>query len=272
MDRLEHYLRRHARIPGWLDDYSARFIVEIGRIQAVRGLKGSVAEIGVHMGRLFILLRLLAAPDEHALALDIFHDQQLNVDGSGRGDEERFCANVGRWASMQNVEIIRASSLNVTAHDILSRVGPCRLLSIDGGHTAECTLNDLRLAEQTVTEFGVVILDDYFNPSWPDVATGAARFLINPSTSLRPFAITPNKVYLAHPGYHGLYVAALRAAQHDFYEKESRMFGFQVAIFGVEPETYRFAKRLKRRLKDGAAGPELLAVRRRVRVATGRQE
>lgn len=272
MDRLEHYLRRHARIPGWLDDYSARFIAEIGRIQAARGLKGSVAEIGVHMGRLFILLRLLAAADEQALALDVFHDQKLNVDASGRGDEDRFRANVRRWASMQNVKIIRASSLNVTARDILSRVGPCRLLSIDGGHTAQCTLNDLHLAEHTVTEFGVVILDDYFNPSWPDVATGAARFLIDPTTSLRPFAITPNKIYLARPGYHGLYATTLRAAQHDFYEKESRMFGFQVAIFGVEPDTYRFEKRLKRRLKESIAGPGLLSMRRRMRLATGRQK
>src|SRR5690349_15610200 len=81
--QLRRYLRRHGEIPGWLDDFSARFIAEIGRIQAERGVKGSVAEIGVHMGRLFILLKLLVSPDERALALDIFAHQQLNVDGSG---------------------------------------------------------------------------------------------------------------------------------------------------------------------------------------------
>src|SRR5690348_13037552 len=85
MDPIETYLRRHHEIPGWLDDYSARFIAEIGRIQERRRVKGSVAEIGVHMGRLFILLRLLAASDEPALALDVFHDQELNVDESGGG-------------------------------------------------------------------------------------------------------------------------------------------------------------------------------------------
>src|SRR5258708_1747898 len=151
MDRLERYLRRHAKVPGWLDPYSARFVAEIARIQATHRFEGSVAEIGVHMGRLFILLRLLAAPHERALAIDVFQDQRLNIDGSGAGDERRFRANLERWASTHNVEIIHGSSLDVTASEVVSKVGRCRLLSIDGGHTAECTLNDLRLAEHVVT-------------------------------------------------------------------------------------------------------------------------
>src|SRR5258708_20065236 len=152
----------------------------------------------------------------------------------------------------------------------LFRSGRCRLLSIDGGHTAECTLNDLRLAEHVVTDFGVVILDDYFNPSWPDVTTGAAQFFGDNCTTLRPFAITPNKIYLTPQPYHALYFPELRATQSDFHEKDSRMFGVPVAIFGVEPETHRLGKRLKRWLKDSAAGPRLVAARQRLRVATGR--
>src|SRR5260370_5476592 len=270
MDRLERYLRRHAKVPGWLDPYSARFVAEIARIQATHRFEGSVAEIGVHMGRLFILLRLLATPHERALAVDVFQDQRLNIDGSGAGDERRFRDNLERWAATHNVEIIHGSSLDVTASEVVSKVGRCMLLSIDGGHTAECTLNDLRLAEHVVTDFGVAILDDYFNPSWPDVTTGAAQFFADNYTTLRPFAITPTKIYLARQAYHGLYVAELRATQSDFYEKDSQMFGVPVAIFGVEPEIHRFGKRLKRWLKDSAAGPRLVAARRRLRVATGR--
>jgi hypothetical protein len=269
MDRVELYLRRFDQVPGWLDGYSARFIAEIGRIQRAHRFNGSVGEIGVHMGRLFILLKLLAAPDERALALDIFDKQQFNIDRSGGGDERQFRKNVEQWASMHNVEIIRSSSLDVTAGEIISRIGPCRLLSIDGGHTCECTLNDLRLAEDAVAEFGVVIIDDCFNQSWPDVMTGAAQFLTDGSTTLRPFAITPNKVYLARQAYHDLYSTELRTTQSDFYEKESRMFGFPVAIFGTDAATHGFGKRLKRWLKRGAAGPGLVAARRRLRLATG---
>ena len=45
-----------------------------------------------------------------------------------------------------------------------------------------------------------------------------------------------------------------------------------LAIFGVEPDTYRFEKRLKRWLKESIAGPGLLSMRRRMRLATGRQK
>jgi hypothetical protein len=102
------------------------------------------------------------------------------------------------------------------------------------------------------------------------VTTGAAQFFSDSSTTLRPFAITPNKLYLARQAYRGLYVAELRATQSDFYEKDSQMFGVPVAIFGVDPETHRLGKQLKRWLKDSAAGPHLVAARRRLRVATGR--
>ena len=101
------------------------------------------------------------------------------------------------------------------------------------------------------------------------MTTGAAQFFGDSCTSLRPFAITPNKIYLARQAYHGLYLTELRATQSDFYEKDSQMFGVPVAIFGVEPETYGLGKRLKRRLKSSAAGPRLVAARRRLRIATG---
>ncbi|MEH2614388.1 acyltransferase family protein [Bradyrhizobium sp. AZCC 1693] len=51
MERQEHYLRRHAKVPGWLGSYAARFIAEFRRIWAINGLKGVAGEIGVHRSR-----------------------------------------------------------------------------------------------------------------------------------------------------------------------------------------------------------------------------
>jgi len=270
MNELPRYLQRHKRVPGWLNDYSARFIAEIGRIQLQEGVDGATAEIGVHMGRLFILLSLLRRPHETSLAIDVFGDQALNVDRSGGGDLPRFKANVARFAPRARFEVLQRSSLDLRPQDIFERVGHCRLFSIDGGHTEECALNDLGLAEAVLTENGVAILDDYFNESWPDVSTGAARFLSNPKTRLRPFAITPNKLYLARPAAHALYSEALRISQHVFFEKESRMFGSPVYIFGVEAETWRPLLRLRRALKRSFFGPALLAAKRRLAAAASR--
>jgi hypothetical protein len=259
---LAAYLARHRSVPGWLDPYSARFIAAIGRIQIRSGIRGGGAEIGVHEGRLFILLKLLAAAGETTLAIDIFADQHLNADASGRGDEERFLANVERHARIENVELLRGSSLDVRAQEIVGRAGLCRLFSIDGGHTAECALNDLELADACLQEAGVAILDDYFNPRWPDVSTGAAAYFAN-GGRLRPFAISPNKLYLADPNIHGLYQRELRRSEHDFLEAEASMFGVPVLIFGVEPETWSARRRLRRWIKGTALGSRLVEARRR---------
>ena len=195
--RVQAYLRKGSRhVPGWLHGHSARFIADLSDIQKRKGLSGSVGEIGVHMGRLFILLHLTRAPGETSFAVDVFGDQHLNVDRSGAGDREKFLANVARWGgSTDGIELIQKSSLAVRPEEILNRAGRCRLLSIDGGHTEECVLNDMRLAEAVLQDHGIVILDDYFHPSWPDVSTGTARYALDPSTRLRPLAITSGKLF-----------------------------------------------------------------------------
>ncbi len=268
--KLDNYLRNHASVPGWLNDYSARVIVALSRIQTQRGVTGCVGEIGVHMGRLFILLKLLASDDEKAIAIDVFSDQHLNMDQSGRGDRQRFLANLERYASGDGVVALQASSLDVRADDILARVGPCRLFSIDGGHTAECTLNDLRLAERVLAPGGIVILDDYFNPSWPDVAAGASAHFLDRATELRPFAIAPNKLFLVRLEDHSAYLGALRRSQRDFHDKDSRMFGCDVAVFGIDPASHAPARAIKRWLRDSPLGPSLVGARRRLRMAGGR--
>jgi hypothetical protein len=269
VSRLDAYLRRHDQVPGWLDPYSASFIVALARIQREAGIAGGVAEIGVHMGRLFILLKLLAG-SEKAVAIDIFGDQHLNLDHSGHGNRERFLANLTRHASPDNLEIIQRSSLEVLPEDIVSRAGSCRLFSVDGGHTEACTINDLMLAERAIGDRGVVVLDDYFNPSWPDVSTGAARYFLHPQAELKPFAITPNKLFLARPAWHSFYHAALMRSERDFHEKDSRMFGVDVSVFGVAPETHALPRAAKRWVRRSVIGPPLVTARQRLRAATGR--
>ena len=265
MTKLEAYLRRQRAVEGWLDPYSARFIAAIGELQAREGVAGSVGEIGVHRGRLFILLKLLARPGERACAIDLFENQDLNVDHSGNGDEALLLANLRRHADDKDIAIIKRSSVEVDPADILTQTGRARLFSIDGGHTAECARNDLALAERVLVDYGVAILDDFFNQSWPDVSVGTAAYIADPSSQLRPFAITPNKVYLARAHAHRFYREALMASQRGYFEKESVMFGASVAIFGVEAETWRPTRRLKRWAKTWSLGRRLAEARRRTK-------
>ena len=255
MDKLTRYLRHGHRVHGWLDRYSAILIADLCRFQSGQRIFGSLAEIGVHMGRLFLLLHLAKLPDEKSLAIDVFDDQHLNIDKSGYGSRKRFLSNATRWCGNHDFEIIQKSSLDLSVCEILDRIGRCRIISIDGGHSEECVMNDLRLAEGALLDEGVVVLDDFFHQSWPGVASGASRHMIDSNMALRPFGITPNKLYLAKSSCHDLYRSHFSIAHSDKFEKTVKMFDSEVDVYGCNVRRYTVQQRAKEMIKASPVGP-----------------
>ncbi len=78
-DRLQRYLRwGNKKVEGWLYPIDAQLVRAVGDIQTKNGISGSVGEIGVWQGRLFILLYLLLHANEKAFSIDIFDDSHLS--------------------------------------------------------------------------------------------------------------------------------------------------------------------------------------------------
>src|SRR4051794_25250776 len=171
-DYVRYAVVGHYLVEGWLKDLGIHLIDAVEGRQRVLGVDGHVAEIGVHHGKLFILLSLLRRPGERAVALDLFEDQELNVDNSGRGDRERFLANVDRHhRDAPDVVVQKADSNELDGAGLRQLAGgPLRIVSVDGGHTAELTAHDLTTAADALADGGVVILDDCFNEVFPAVA------------------------------------------------------------------------------------------------------
>ena len=200
---LQDYLERGiGSVEGWLWPTTASMIAEFLVQQVSASVRGDVCEIGVHHGRLFLILANAMAVGERAVAVDVFEAQDKNLDASGAGDRSILERHIALYAPGARCEIIQESSLD------LERTGFCssrfRFMSIDGGHMASIVVNDLRLAERTLLPAGIVALDDVLNHAWPGVVTGLSRYLTEGGT-LVPFAIIPNKLLLA-----GDQAAALR--------------------------------------------------------------
>lgn len=229
MDALRYAEDGHAGIQGWLDTESAVLIALLSQGQVRRGISGSLGEIGVHHGKLFILLDRLRTEGEGAFAVDVFGDQQLNVDRSGRGNRAIFLANVARYGGdPDTVQIFERSSEDVTSEDVLRQVGPVRLLSVDGGHTEALTLNDLTIAEGVLSDGGILVLDDVFNEAWPGVVSGLVRFL-EAKPALVPFAVSPNKTYLCRPDFAE---TAMHLVEEDAWiTKHASFLGYPVTYF-----------------------------------------
>jgi len=182
------------QVDGWLSHISAAMITQLALDQVRAGPRGDTCEIGVHHGKLFLILANALAQGERAFAVDVFGDQEKNLDASGRGDRAIFERHLAAHAPAARVEIIQASSLDLERRGFLRN--RFRLMSIDGGHTAAVTENDLRLAQGTLVPGGIAVLDDILSYDWTGVITGLAAYLSR-GGSLVPFALSPNKAYLA---------------------------------------------------------------------------
>jgi hypothetical protein len=199
-ERLTTYLMRgNRRVDGWLADGAMQIICRINQAQIDADVQGHFAEIGIHHGRLFILLALLARPQEMGIAIDLFEQQHLNPEQSGRGNLTQFMKNLSRYADADAVIVHKGDSTQINGQTIIDKVGgPIRLFSVDGGHTADITHHDLETAETSLAQGGVIILDDCFAEEWPDVSTGFHRFFAKPRR-LVPFATGCNKTFLTTP-------------------------------------------------------------------------
>ncbi len=188
-----------------------------------------------------IALSLLRGVHEKSLAIDVFEDQELNVDKSGLGDAAAFTSNVTRWlGSAPEMLIMKADSLAVSSADVIQRLGgKVRLFSVDGSHTCEHTLNDIEIAQGCLVDGGIVIVDDFFNPDWPGVPEALVRYLDRPEGQRRlvPIGYGDNKFYLTTNGYDDLYKKFLSKffRSHLVHLKPVSLCGFDVLRFASQP-------------------------------------
>jgi len=207
---LNEYISRSMNsIQGYLTALDARIVAALLSYQDENNIAGNLCEIGVHHGRLFLLLALARRAGERALAIDLFEDDSINSNTPHAGRNGALFANARRLGiKLSDEEILKSSSLCITADDILARTaGPIRFFSVDGSHLYPGVENDLRLAELTLTGNGIIAVDDFFNTNWADVSWATFDFL-RKTEAIVPFAIT-SKLYLAPAAMAGKYKETL---------------------------------------------------------------
>lgn len=221
-------------VKGWVDPAVLGSLAAIHRCQQTVGVSGGIGEIGVYQGKFFLALDALRQPGELSAAFDIFDDQVLNIDGSGSGTSLRtFLENVSRHSTDPEKVVYReCDSFTLTAQDVRSLIqgGTFRLFSVDGGHTVEHTINDLKLAADVIGPGGVIILDDYYNPMWPGVHEGFVRFMTLMNYKLAPFAYHANKLFLTSISHHDFFLDTYTQlmGEMSYKSKPVRMSGFAV--------------------------------------------
>ena len=202
-NKLNSYFSRGRNgVTGWLGRIDAEIFRTLLNYQASLALRGSIAEIGVHHGKSFIGLCLALQEGERAYCVDLFENQHLKIDESGAGNRQVFEENLRRFGiDFARLTVRTATSLDVAASEIVDDVGPIRFFSIDGGHWAPIVEHDLTMAQESVADYGVVALDDFCRPEWPNVSAGYFSWAFSGKQLLVPLCIGVNKLYLCHEGW-----------------------------------------------------------------------
>lgn len=233
-DALDYYMTEgRNRVEGWLGTEAMNMVHELAAQQRLDGMTGAVAEIGVHHGQLFILLALETSSGELAVGFDLFENQAENVDRSGEGDREVLERNLlVNQIDRDRIRLVTANSMDLSPNDVLNYCNSqVRMFSVDGGHTAELTHNDLALASKVLAPGGIVILDDYFNEMWPGVAEGTQKFLADNPGALIPFGVGSNKVCFTNSASHvERYQQCIHAASGGHMMFSNDMAGYRVTI------------------------------------------
>lgn len=198
-------------VQGWLFPATGLYLAGLEAAQRGR-VEGGIAEIGVHRGKSFLAMAIDSPATDPLVAIDLFDDQEQNLDGTSVDALKDFRSLLATWGLEERVDVVSGSSLDLEGDGFCAEGPRFRLFSVDGGHHAEFVRNDMRVAEQTLVPGGIVAADDVFNIHWLGVCTGMFEYFHGGGT-LRPFALVPNKLLLTDPAH----VADNRALMADLY-------------------------------------------------------
>ena len=250
--------RKLNRISGYLEPGDAAMVSTLLLAQAKAGIGGSVAEIGVHHGKLILRMGTDLQGNERAVAIDIFDEQQDNIDRSGKGDLAIFKRHVADLGLDDRLDIIQGNSTRLASDDLLRlSKTPFRMFSVDGGHSYDVVSSDMALAAATLCEGGIILADDYFNYGWPDVSYAVSRFVQSDDNAMIPFAASSSKLYLTNsPDMASYYQAMLERSGYPSLEKNQKMGSSDVYVFdtrSVGSTAFTFVRILKGRLRGWRA-------------------
>ncbi|MDY6805829.1 MAG: class I SAM-dependent methyltransferase [Cyanobacteriota bacterium] len=216
----EYMTEGFSKVQGWVNPNVFSVMQGLVPLQNSMSILGGVCEIGVHHGKFFIGIHNLNNLGHKSLAIDIFDEQHLNIDSSGKGNLNAFQENVANYClnpDLCSYKIADSLSLNLyDIHKIREEYGLFRIFSIDGGHTAEHTINDWKIAEEMTANGGVIIVDDYYNPNWPGVHEGIANIFISSRPKFAPFLYSSNKMFFTTASYHKRYIDGI----HEYAKTE----------------------------------------------------
>lgn len=125
--QYSQYLQEYqTQIDGWFSREILYAIWILTRYQYDHlNVVGAIGEIGVHHGKFTCFLFLMRRYREQTLfAVDVFDNQALNKDGSGRGQKDLFLNNIRKYADVHRNEVALYAGSSLDLNPVFSADSP----------------------------------------------------------------------------------------------------------------------------------------------------
>lgn len=224
---VERYFKSFNLVYGWFNILSAKSLLWLDFIQKKENIGGNIFEIGVFLGKSAILLGLFINQEKERLGLcdHFMAGEKLKIP-----QKEVFYKNLNSYFNnLTFIDIYEKDSTKLTQNECKN----CRLFHIDGGHTFKHLTNDLSLADNSIIEKGLILIDDFFNPRCPEVTEGVYRYLKEKGTLL-PLLIAFGKLILCKKTMYTWYFEKLNNYNWKCYVNDEKVALLKTRMFGQE--------------------------------------
>ena len=152
---------------GWTTGEQLAFLHD--GIHASNDSGADILEIGSAWGRSTVVMARAAVPDRGLLSIDPHTGGVAFIrGGKSQSSYEAFCQNLEAAGVRTKVDVLRHTTREAIARELVS---PDRLFSyvfVDGLHTAEGVRTDWELFWPRLSKEAVVVFHDYFQPTVAD--------------------------------------------------------------------------------------------------------
>lgn len=185
-------------IPGFFTYDDVVAFTLILQTQTISGVTGDVLEIGSYHGRSTSAIARCVQPSERFIVCDTFERrvEQNYPDPANPAELRQTLHRLAPDLRQLDIQAARSDELDLDGVTL-------RFAHIDGGHTHDIVLHDLRLTAAHLAPGGIIAVDDYQHHEWEDVTTAVDAFVVESGfkvvADVNRWTESGRKLYLSPP-------------------------------------------------------------------------
>ena len=191
-------------------------------VQLAAGIPGFMSEANIAVWDTLLCAQLRLYAQGHLMEIGVFKGRSASVlCQHKRAEEELWLVDFSQFLPeaeknlaaliSPGVKFVHEKSSSLWKKpDIAGQQRSFRWIHVDGEHTGHAVANDLALAASLLSDEGLICIDDFFNPAYPQISAATYLWLANHPFELELVLCGDNKAYLCRPTYAYKYLELIR--------------------------------------------------------------